>query len=112
MMTVSLGSVSISSEYLTFREWLKPAVSALVGLVPSSDRAPALPGFSLMRLVDALHLFHEHWLRSICSKQLSGLEIMILVHQFSNAENKLLLWLWVSHSRGKWKQESEMVFLY
>lgn len=56
------------------------------------------------RLMDALHLFHECWVRSICSKPLSGLEIMILVHQFSNAENKLLLWLWVSHSWGKWKQ--------
>ena len=75
-------------------------------------QSPGFARFSLLRLVDALHLFRGHWVRSICSKQLSGLEIMILVHQFSNAENKLLLWLWVSHSGGKWKQESETVFLY
>lgn len=47
MITVSLGPVSISSEYLMFKEWLKPAVSVLVDLVPSSDRARALPGFPL-----------------------------------------------------------------
>lgn len=74
-------------------------------------QSPGFARFSLMRPVDALHLSHEHWATSICSKQLSGLEVMILVHQFSNAENKLVLWLWVSHSRGKWKQESERVFL-
>lgn len=64
-------------------------------------QSPGFARFSLMRLVAALHLFHEHWVRSICSKQLSGQEIKILVYQFSNAEGKLLLWLWLSHSRGK-----------
>lgn len=86
-MTVSLGPVSVSSEYPMHRAWLKPAVSALI------DSMPGLCQVFPMRLVDALHLFQEHWVRSICSKQLSGLEIIVLVHQFSNAENKLFLWL-------------------
>lgn len=47
MATVSLGAVSVSSEYPMFREWLEPAVSVLVDLVPGSDRAWALPGFSV-----------------------------------------------------------------
>ena len=47
MMTVCLGPVSVSAEYLMFREWLKPAVSVIAGLVPGSDRAQALPGFPL-----------------------------------------------------------------
>lgn len=46
-----------------------------------------------MRLMDALGFFEERWVRRICSKQLSGLEIIVLVHQFSNAENKLFPWL-------------------
>lgn len=75
-------------------------------------RDQALLGFPLQGWWMLATFFHEHWVRSMCSEHLSGLEIMILAHQFSKAENKLLLWLWVSHSRGKWKQESETVFVY
>lgn len=47
MVTVSLGAVSVSSEYPMFREWLESAVSVLVDLESGSDRAWALPGFSV-----------------------------------------------------------------
>lgn len=88
LMTVSLGPVSVSSEYPMHRAWLKPAVSVL-----TDCSEPGLCHVFPMRLMNALHFFQEHWVMSICSKQLSGLEIIVLVHQFLNAENKLFLWL-------------------
>lgn len=111
MMTVSLRPVSLFGVPNVHRMAEACSLCACRSCA-QLRQSPGFARFPVMRLVDAPHLSHEHWVRSICSKQLSGLEITILVDQFLDAENKLLLWLWVSHSREKWKQESEIIFLY
>lgn len=100
MLIVSLGPFSVSSGRMSEACHLCTCKSC-AQLRQSLGFARLCP----VRLVDALHLFHEHCVRSVCSKQLAGLGVTILAQQFSSAENKMLLLVWVSDSRGKGSED-------